>query len=150
MWNLIRFAKHRPAAERASVSPAQEARPSAADPVPKRRRSAPLLDMPPEAQARALLSLLQEQDYGTENRIRTAEMRRIHLEMCDGLGWRPCKWNPVACELTRITTAGRKVYGRFLNDDGTTTKQRIYPIPPRSEVALVDGSSACARLRRVK
>ena len=57
---------------------------------------------------------------------------------------------PAAHELTRITTGGKKVYARFLNADGTTTKQRIYPIPPRSEVALVDGSSACARLRRVK
>ena len=56
----------------------------------------------------------------------------------------------LAHELTRITTGGRKVYARFLNADGTATKQRIYPIPPRSEVALVGGSSACARLRRVK
>jgi hypothetical protein len=134
----------------ASVSPAQEARPAAADPVPKRRRSAPLLDMPPAAQSRALVSLLQEQHHGTENQIRTPEMRQIHVELCEGLGWRPCKWNPLACELARITTGGKKVYARFVNADGTTTKQRIYPIPPRSEVALVDASSECARLRRVK
>jgi hypothetical protein len=149
-WNFIRpFAKRRPATDRPSVSPVEEARPAAADLVPKRRRAAPLLDVPPAAQARALVSLLQEQDHGTENQIRTPEMRRIHAELCDGLGWRPCKWNPLAHELARITTGGKKVYARLPNADGTTTKQRIYPIPPRSEVALVDGSSACARLRRV-
>ena len=49
----------------------------------------------PAAQARALVSLLQEQDHGTENQIRTLEMRQIHLELCEGLGWRPCKWNPL-------------------------------------------------------
>ncbi len=149
--NFIRpFAKRRPATGPASISPAHEARPAAADPVPKRRRAAPLLDLPPVAQARALVSLLQEQDHGIENQIRNPEMRQIHLELCASEGWHPCKWNPLAHELTRITTGGRKIYARFLNADGTTTKQRIYPIPRRSEVALVDGSSPCVRLRRVK
>jgi hypothetical protein len=149
MWNLIRFAKHRPAADRASVSPAQEARPSAADPVPQRRRSAPLLDVSPAAQARALVSLLQEQDHGIENHIRTPEMRQTYLEMCAREGWRPCKWNPLARELTLITTGGKKVYSRFQNDAGTTTKQRVYPIPPRSEPAQVDPAAEPRRFRVV-
>ena len=104
VWNWMRSAKRRPAADPASVSSAQEARPAAADPVPKRRRAAPLLDLPPAAQARALVSLLQEEDHGIENQIRNPEMRQIHLELCAREGWRPCKWNPLAHELTRITT----------------------------------------------
>ena len=82
VWNWMRSAKRRPAADPASVSSAQEARPAAADPVPKRRRAAPLLDLPPAAQARALVSLLQEEDHGIENQIRNPEMRQIHRELC--------------------------------------------------------------------
>ena len=139
LWNFNRlFAKRRLAAGPASV----RRRRRRVRPRPIRFQTTPIRATPRrvEAQARALLSLLQKQDYGTENWIRTPELRQIHLELCEGLGWHPCKWNPLARELTRIPAA-RKVYARFLNADGRTTKQRIYPIPPRSEVALVDGAA---------
>jgi hypothetical protein len=105
--------------------------------------------MPPAAHARALLALLQEQDHGIDNWVRTSEMRKTYLELCAREGWRPCKWNPVARELALLTTGGKKVYRRFLNDDGTTTKQRVYPIPPRSEPAQVDPAAGPRRIVRV-
>ncbi len=105
--------------------------------------------MPPAAHARALLALLQEQDHGIDNWVRTSEMRKTYLELYAREGWRPCKWNPVARELALLTTGGKKVYRRFLNDDGTTTKQRVYPIPPRSEPAQVDPAAGPRRIVRV-
>jgi len=54
-------------------------------------------------------------------------IRREYELMCTQFDWPPRPWNPVARELTFLTT-GKKVYRHITMQDGTYRRLRIYPI----------------------
>lgn len=91
-------------------------------------RPEPVLeDHPPEAHARRLLAWLRDGgNRGRQGDILTPEMLEIYQEMCMEILWRERAWNPIAHELTRLTT-GRKVYC-WIRDNGRRRRVRVYPI----------------------
>lgn len=68
-----------------------------------------------------LIAWLRE--AGVEGNVLSADMRAHHLRMCEVKGWLPRKWQPVARELARRTTGGRKVYA-WVGE----RRRRIYPL----------------------
>lgn len=89
----------------------------------------------PKEHAHRLVAWCQQMELGDTGEILAAELMEAHLEMCaaEGLAVRP--WNPVACELTRLTT-GSKDY-RWVECDDGLHRLRVYYIPPAGMTAEV-------------
>jgi hypothetical protein len=67
--------------------------------------------------------------YNWEIELRYPQMLQLYRQMCKHLNWAVRPWNPVAREVTRLTT-GRKVYRWFRDRDGLLHRLRVYPPPP--------------------
>jgi hypothetical protein len=88
----------------------------------------------PRRHAQALLEWLWKNGYGSAEFL-AAEMQRIYAEVCRELNWAVRPWNPVARELTRLTT-GRKVY-RWVLRDGIRHRLRVYQVPTPDQGSIV-------------
>ena len=64
--------------------------------------------------------------YGSTELL-AGDMQRTYAEVCRELNWAVRPWNPVARELTRLTT-GRKVYRWIVRDD-MRHRLRVYLVP---------------------
>ena len=54
--------------------------------------------------------------------ILAMDLQKIHPVMCEELGWTPPRWQPVACELRKLT-GKRKLY-RWVEGH----RRRAYPV----------------------
>jgi hypothetical protein len=75
----------------------------------------------PDDHAVELLEWLKSKNV--EGLILAADVREEHQQMCRAKGWTPRKWQPVARELARRTTGGRKVYAWVGKH-----RLRVYPL----------------------
>jgi len=96
---------------------------------------------PPRLHASQLLSWLLHEGYASRE-ILAADLQRLYTQFCEELNWAVRPWNPVARELTRLTT-GRKNYC-WIIEDGLRRRLRVYPVPTPSdsETGVVHGQAA--------
>ena len=101
------------------------------------RRQTPVAWKParlsPAEHARRLLAWCQQEDGGVTGEVLACDLVAIHAEMCGEWGLEVRPWNPIARELTLLTT-GRKSYRWVRRDDGLH-RLRVYVIPPAPAVA---------------
>ena len=106
--------------------------------VPARDASTPIgcwqtAAFPPHRHARALLEWLWANGYGSSELL-AGDMQRTYVEVCRELNWAVRPWNPVARELTLLTT-GRKLY-RWINQEGMRHRLRVYLVPTPNHLGI--------------
>ena len=75
----------------------------------------------PRDHALRLLRWVRQAGYGGKM-ILAMDLQKIHPVMCEELGWTPPRWQPVACELRKLT-GKRKLY-RWVEGH----RRRAYPV----------------------
>lgn len=95
--------------------------------APDRRSEHPLQNLPPAVHAVRLLQWLREPG-GRLGEILASELREIHVEMCLELGWRARPWNPIARELAKRLSDGRKTWVWLTDSKGHRWRRRVYRI----------------------
>lgn len=89
----------------------------------------------PLQHAAQLLAYLVVHDGSAGEEITSADLQFLHGHMAFDLRWCCRPWNPVARELTRLTT-GRKVYRRS-SEPPIGRRERVFPIPSAAEAEPV-------------
>ena len=95
------------------------------DPVARiwlRDRKTPPCEHTPRDHALRLLRWVRDGGYAGKP-VLAMDLKKIYPVMCEELDWEPHRWQPVACELRKLT-GRRKPYRRV---DGH--RRRVYRIP---------------------
>ncbi len=113
----------RPAEGLAALVPTDVTRPA---PTPSVQICWQSAHFSPRRHAQALLEWLWSNGYGSAELL-SGNMQRTYAGVCRELNWAVRPWNPVARELTRLTTK-RKLY-RWIVRDGIRHRLHVYLVP---------------------
>lgn len=58
-----------------------------------------------------------------DNMVPAMDLKKVYPVMCEELGWQPYQWQPISCELRKLT-GSRKFYRQV---DGR--RRQVYRIP---------------------
>ena len=120
-----------------------------AEPTPPLHVCWQAASLSPRRHAQTLLEWLWKNGYGSAEFL-AADMQRTYIELCRELNWAVRPWNPVARELTRLTT-GRKIY-RWVLRDGIRHRLRVYqvPTPDQANVDAIAKRACASNKHRLK